>query len=106
LESALFLSYHPSSWESIRNGLARRLNIREKGEVRMAKKRAGLASDKLELYETLDATRPGVSRTGARVPFASVNRHMFGYLSTTGKLPLRHPTGVREAFLKKYKAVL
>jgi hypothetical protein len=62
--------------------------------------------DKLELYEKLVATNPSVERKGATVPYTSLNGHMFSYLSKEGKLALRLPADVREAFLKKYKARL
>jgi hypothetical protein len=63
-------------------------------------------SDKLQLYEKLVATNPGVERKGATVPYTSLNGHMFSYLSKEGKLALRLPAEEREAFLKKYKAKL
>ena len=73
----------------------------------MAKPKAGVVpSDKLELYEELVATNPGVERKGATVPYTSLNGHMFSYLSKEGKLALRLPAEEREAFLKKYKAKL
>lgn len=72
----------------------------------MSKVNAKVSADKLELYEKLVATLPGVSRKGDTVPYTSVNGHMFSYLSKTGKLALRLPTKTREAFLKKYKAKL
>jgi hypothetical protein len=61
---------------------------------------------KRALYEKLVATRPGVERKGATVPYTSLNGHMFSYLSKEGKLALRLPAEEREAFLKKYKARL
>src|SRR5262245_49140950 len=63
-------------------------------------------ADKLELYEKLVATLPGVQRKGATVPYTSLNGHMFSYLSKTGTLALRLPEEAREAFLKKYKTTL
>ena len=63
-------------------------------------------SGKLELYEKLVASIPGVERKGATVPYTSLNGHMFSYLSKEGKLALRLPAEVREAFLKKYKTRL
>ena len=73
----------------------------------MAKPAAKTApADKLELYEKLVATNPGVERKGATVPYTSLNGHMFSYLSKEGKLALRLPADVREEFLKKYKAKL
>jgi TfoX/Sxy family transcriptional regulator of competence genes len=63
-------------------------------------------SGKLELYERLVATIPGVERKGLTVPYTSLNGHMFSYLSKDGKLALRLPAEMREAFLKKHKARL
>jgi hypothetical protein len=63
-------------------------------------------ADKLVLYEKLVATNPSVERKGATVPYTSLNGNMFSYLSKEGKLELRLPAGVREEFLKKYKAKL
>jgi hypothetical protein len=73
---------------------------------RMAKSTGQAASDKLELYEKLVATNPKVERKGATVPYTSLNGHMFSYLTKQGRLALRLPEAVREAFLKKYKAKL
>jgi hypothetical protein len=73
----------------------------------MAKSTADTAwQQKLELYEKLVATKPGVERKGATVPYTSLNGHMFSYLSKEGKLELRLPGDQREAFLKKYKTRL
>ena len=73
----------------------------------MAKPAAKSApADQLELYQKLGATNPSVKRKGATVPYTSLNGHMFSYLSKEGKLALRLPADVREAFLKKYKAKL
>jgi TfoX/Sxy family transcriptional regulator of competence genes len=63
-------------------------------------------ADKLELYDKLVASLPGVERKGATVPYTSVNGHMFSYLSKTGTLALRLPDETRDAFLKKYKTTL
>ena len=60
----------------------------------------------LALYEKLVATNPKVKRQGATVPYTSLNGHMFTYLGKKGDLALRLPDGVREAFLRKYKASL
>jgi len=63
-------------------------------------------AQKLELYEKLVATNPGVERKGDTVPYTSLNGHMFSYLGKTGELALRLPEPEREAFLKKYKTTL
>jgi hypothetical protein len=72
----------------------------------MSKATAAAPAAKLVLYEKLVATNPKVERKGAAIPFTSLNGHMFSYLGKTGELALRLPAGVREAFLKKYKASL
>ena len=72
----------------------------------MSKATNQVPTDKLELYEKLVATLPGVPRNGATVPYTSVNGHMFSYLSNTGKLSLRLPEEARKAFLTKYKTTL
>jgi hypothetical protein len=72
----------------------------------MGKATAGVPADKLELYEKLVATIPGVERKGATVPYTSVNGHMFSYLSKAGKLELRLPEDARSAFLERYDAKL
>ena len=63
-------------------------------------------AQKLELYEKLVATNPGVERKGDTVPYTSLNGHMFSYLGKSGELALRLPEPEREAFLKKYKTTL
>jgi hypothetical protein len=67
---------------------------------------SAIPSEKLDLYEKLVATTPGVERKGDSVPYTSLNGHMFSYLSKEGKLALRLPPREREAFLDKYKASL
>lgn len=62
--------------------------------------------DKLELYEKLVATNPEVQLKGAGVPNTILNGHMFSYLAKNGRLALRLPEGMREEFLKKYRANL
>ena len=72
----------------------------------MGKAPSEVPAEKLELYDKLVATLPGVPRKGATVPYTSVNGHMFSYVSKTGTLALRLPAEARDAFLKKYKTTL
>src|SRR3954469_12404215 len=72
----------------------------------MSKATVEVPADKLELYEKLVATLPGVERKGATLPYTSLNGHMFSYLSKTGTLALRLPEDARELFLQKYKTSL
>jgi TfoX/Sxy family transcriptional regulator of competence genes len=72
----------------------------------MGKAAAAAPADKVELYEKLVATNPSVKRKGATMPYTSLNGHMFSLLTKTGKLALRLPADVRDAFLKKYQTKL
>jgi hypothetical protein len=72
----------------------------------MAKQAAAIPPDKLELYDKLVATLPGVERKGATVPYTSHGGHMFSFLTKDGQLALRLPSDLRDAFLKKYQTSL
>jgi len=60
-----------------------------------------IPAERIEQYDRLIATQPGIERKGATVPYTSVNGHMFSFLSDTGTLALRLPAGDREAFLER-----
>jgi hypothetical protein len=68
-----------------------------------AKKKSAIPAEKLELYEKLIATNPGIDRKGDVHPYTSVNGHMFTYLDQTGTLGMRLPADEVEPFLAKYK---
>jgi hypothetical protein len=72
----------------------------------MAKATNVIPADRIDLYEKLVATIPGVERKGAAMPYTSLNGHMFSFLTGAGKLALRLPSEARAAFLKKYKTTL
>ena len=72
----------------------------------MGKAATGIPGDKLELYEKLVATKPGLERKGAKVPYTSLNGHMFSFLTKEGVLALRLPTKEREQFLEDYSTKL
>jgi len=72
----------------------------------MSKASPGIPANRLELYEKLVATNPAVQRKGAKMPYTSVNGHMFSFLTETGTLALRLPAEELGAFLKKYKTAL
>jgi len=72
----------------------------------MAKSVPKAPAASVALYEALLATNPEIKRKGATMPFTSVNGNMFSLLTPDGTLALRLPTADREAFLKKYDAVL
>jgi hypothetical protein len=63
--------------------------------------------EKIEQYEKLLATQPGIERKGGDNPYTSVNGNMFSLLlSPAGRMALRLPKDEREQFLKKYKTTL
>ena len=72
----------------------------------MGKITSEVPGEKLELYGKLVATLPGVPIKGAAMPYTSLNGHMFSYLSKTGRLELRLPEPVRDAFIRKYQTAL
>ncbi|MEX2029509.1 MAG: hypothetical protein WD906_00845 [Anaerolineales bacterium] len=63
-------------------------------------------SAELALYEKLIATNSRVERKGDRMPYTSLNGHMFTFLSESGSLAIRLPPPEREEFLRKYKTTL
>jgi len=72
----------------------------------MGKSATTVPAEVLDLYERLVATKPGVERKGASMPYTSLNGHMFSFLTKTGTLALRLPPEERAAFLKKYRTKL
>ena len=57
---------------------------------------------RLARYEALVATQPDVERKGAKMPYTSLNGHMFSFLDSEGQLSLRLPEAEREAFLAEH----
>src|SRR5437667_308188 len=57
----------------------------------------------LTLYEQLIATLPGVERKGAKIPYTSLNGHMFSQLTDRGEVALRLSPEQVPAFLEKHK---
>src|SRR5271168_5318343 len=70
------------------------------------KKKSGIPTENLALYEKLIATIPAIERKGDIHPYTSVNGHMFTYLDQTGTLGIRLPSAEVEPFLKRYKTTL
>jgi hypothetical protein len=58
--------------------------------------------DVLDLYDQVIATQPDVRRKGAKMPYTSVNGHMFSFVTQDGHLALRLPERERDAFLVRY----
>ncbi len=63
-------------------------------------------NENLDHYRRLVKTIPGIELKGAKVPYTSLNGHMFSYLEKDGSFGLRLPEEAREAFLKKYRSTL
>jgi hypothetical protein len=68
-----------------------------------AKKTTTIPAAKIALYDKLLASKPGIDRKGATIPYTSTNGKMFTYLSPSGDLRLRLPEEERVAFMKKYR---
>lgn len=62
--------------------------------------------DKIDLYEKLVASIPGIERKGATMPYTSINGNMFSFIDKHGSCGIRLPEKEREDFLKKYKTKL
>ena len=54
------------------------------------------------MYDRLIATRPGLERKGATIPYTSLNGHMTSYLTPEGSLVLRLGPGERERFIAEH----
>jgi len=63
-------------------------------------------SQKIDLYNALVATLPGVIRKGDTIPYTSVNGHMFSFLTKDDVVGLRLPSDERLKFLAKYQTKL
>ena len=72
----------------------------------MAKDAAHLPPGRLEAYERLVATVPGLERKGAKLPYTSVNGHMTSFLAEDGTLALRLSASDRARFLHEHDASL
>lgn len=71
-----------------------------------SKKENNIPADKIDLYDQIIKTNPGIEQKGATIPYTSMNGHMFSFLDKAGSLCLRLPKEVKEDFLKKYKTTL
>ncbi len=76
--------------------------------MKSSKKTATAANqaDRVDLYDKLLATIPGIERKGDANPYTSLNGNMFTLLQGSRSLAIRLPEGKREEFLKKHKTTL
>jgi hypothetical protein len=72
----------------------------------MAKVTSPAPAASIAAYDRLVATRPGLERKGAKLPYTSMNGNMSSYLDETGRLVLRLSTADREAFIATWRTGL
>lgn len=72
----------------------------------MAKAKYTGPPEKLELYEELVATVPGLDRKGAANPYTSRNGWMQSFLDKEGAVSIRLDYDDRERFLEQYETEL
>ena len=72
----------------------------------MAPPKKSAKSGKVELYERLISTIPGIERKGDANPYTSLNGNMFTLLHQSERLAIRLGEAEREKFLKKYDTSL
>jgi hypothetical protein len=69
-------------------------------------KTSTIPAARIEAYDRLIATRPGVERKGASIPYTSLKGHMTSYLTGTGSLVLRLSPDDRARFLDEHATTL
>ena len=72
----------------------------------MARPENSIPDAVLARYDELIATRPGIERKGASMPYTSINGHMFSFLTPDGTLALRLAPNERDRFLERHPAAL
>lgn len=65
----------------------------------MPKPELKISAQRIEQYDALVATKRGVPRKGATMPYTSVNGNMFSFLSPDGALALRLAKDDRDSFI-------
>jgi hypothetical protein len=60
-------------------------------------------ADTLALYDRLIATLPGVERKGKKIPYTSLNGHMFSQITDEGEVALRLPPDQVPSFLARHR---
>ncbi len=72
----------------------------------MAAKPDRVPEDKLELYKALIATHPDIElKGGVKLPYTSVNGHMFSSLTKDGRVGLRLSADDRQVLIDEYGAI-
>ena len=68
--------------------------------------RSSIPDERIAIFDRLIATRPGVERKGATIPYTSLNGHMTSYLTPDGSLVLHLSPADRERFIAEHHATL
>jgi TfoX/Sxy family transcriptional regulator of competence genes len=71
-----------------------------------ARKKSPATNPKIEQYEKLLASIPGLERKGDANPYTAINGNMFTLLHQSERVAIRLPEDKRQKFLKKYKTKL
>ena len=58
--------------------------------------------DRIDAYDRLVASVPGVERKGASMPYTSVAGNMFSYLDASGSMALRLGAADRATFIERF----
>jgi TfoX/Sxy family transcriptional regulator of competence genes len=69
-------------------------------------KKPRASNARVELYEKLIRTMPGLERKGDVNPYTAINGNMFTLLHQSERLAIRLPDDKRQEFLKKHKTKL
>jgi hypothetical protein len=69
-------------------------------------KKTKTSDAKVEFYEKLIATIPGLERKGDANPYTAINGNMFTLLHQSERLAIRLPEDKREEFVRKHKTKL
>ncbi len=70
------------------------------------KKAAAVPNARVEFYDELIASIPGLERKGDVNPYTAINGNMFTLLHQSERLAIRLPEDKREEFLTRYKTTL
>lgn len=63
-------------------------------------------AEPVQRYDDLIAANPTITRSGASMPYTSVNGHMFSFLDPSGRMSLRLSPDDRTVFMDRYDTVL
>jgi TfoX/Sxy family transcriptional regulator of competence genes len=74
--------------------------------VNANQQRGRITNARVEFYDELIASIPGLERKGDVNPYTAINGNMFTLLHQSERLAIRLPEDKREEFLKRYNTTL